>query len=321
MPGSTFASTHIACFLQRMLVSARTCGHARLWLRQTGFGLLTLFACMIRARPLIRPVRCSYDGLETGCGWQAFAKPCRGRRGFRYAAGCPSIEDSFETAKNEFGLDHNETRSWHGWHRRVSLVMMAFAMMAAIRHQANQATSKKPKYPSAEAGRAHPLVDPGNPPNSATAQAAPHRASLCDSVVAMATSPPSRRAASAPQAEITTVVLERSGQSALADAEARFLRSLDEARRQGALSWELRTAMNLARLWSERRRRADAGALLRRVYLSFTEGKCPRTIDIRDDPLPLPLSGAGKILKAVLRQPFWEGHERRVHCLPGRASA
>jgi hypothetical protein len=22
-----------------------------------------------------------------------------------------------ETAKNEFGLDHNETRSWHGWHR------------------------------------------------------------------------------------------------------------------------------------------------------------------------------------------------------------
>src|SRR5207302_10973342 len=32
-------------------------------------------------------------------------------------------EDSFETAKNEFGLDHNESRSWHGWHRHVSLVM------------------------------------------------------------------------------------------------------------------------------------------------------------------------------------------------------
>ena len=28
-----------------------------------------------------------------------------------------AIEDSFETAKNELGLDHNETRSWHGWHR------------------------------------------------------------------------------------------------------------------------------------------------------------------------------------------------------------
>ena len=36
-----------------------------------------------------------------------------------------AIEDGFETAKNEFGLDHNETRSWHGWHRHVSLVMLA----------------------------------------------------------------------------------------------------------------------------------------------------------------------------------------------------
>jgi len=31
-----------------------------------------------------------------------------------------SIEDSFETAKNELGLDHNETRSWHGWHPQPS---------------------------------------------------------------------------------------------------------------------------------------------------------------------------------------------------------
>ena len=54
-----------------------------------------------------------------------------------------AIEDSFETAKNEFGLDHNETRSWQGWHRHVSLVMLAFAMMAAIRHRANAAPLKK----------------------------------------------------------------------------------------------------------------------------------------------------------------------------------
>jgi len=61
-----------------------------------------------------------------------------GVEGHRWA-----IEDSFETAKNEFGLDHNETRSWHGWHRHVSLVMLAFAMMAAIQHQANKPTPKK----------------------------------------------------------------------------------------------------------------------------------------------------------------------------------
>ena len=49
-----------------------------------------------------------------------------------------AIEDVFETAKTELGLAHNETRSWHGWHRHVSLVMLAFAMMAAVRHHANQ---------------------------------------------------------------------------------------------------------------------------------------------------------------------------------------
>jgi SRSO17 transposase len=54
-----------------------------------------------------------------------------------------AIEDSFETAKNELGLDHNETRSWHGWHRHVSFVMLAFAMMAAIRHHANNAAAQQ----------------------------------------------------------------------------------------------------------------------------------------------------------------------------------
>jgi SRSO17 transposase len=60
-----------------------------------------------------------------------------------------AIEDSFETAKNELGLDHNETRSWHGWHRHVSLVMLAFAMMAVIRYRANDATPpKRPRMPT-----------------------------------------------------------------------------------------------------------------------------------------------------------------------------
>ena len=55
-----------------------------------------------------------------------------------------SIEDAFETAKNELGLDHNETRSWHGWHRHVSLVMLAFAVLALTRHHANTAAEQTP---------------------------------------------------------------------------------------------------------------------------------------------------------------------------------
>jgi long-chain acyl-CoA synthetase len=38
--------------------------------------------------------------------------------------------------------------------------------------------------------------------------------------------------------------------------------------------------------------------------------KCPRSVDISETPLPL--SGAGKILKRELRKPFWEKRERRV---------
>ena len=57
---------------------------------------------------------------------------------------------AFETAKTELGLDHNETRSWHGWHRHVSLVMLAFALLMVIRHKAETLTPKKTTDPSAK---------------------------------------------------------------------------------------------------------------------------------------------------------------------------
>src|SRR5689334_3038454 len=55
-----------------------------------------------------------------------------------------NIEDGFETGKNELGLDHHETRCWHGWHRHVSLVRLAFARLATIRHHANHQPPQKP---------------------------------------------------------------------------------------------------------------------------------------------------------------------------------
>jgi SRSO17 transposase len=81
--------------------------------------------------------------FTTWCPAETSVETLVGVEGHRWA-----IEDSFETAKNEFGLDHNETRSWHGWHRHVSLVMLAFAMMAAIQHRANKMTPKKTKTSS-----------------------------------------------------------------------------------------------------------------------------------------------------------------------------
>jgi len=39
--------------------------------------------------------------------------------------------------------------------------------------------------------------------------------------------------------------------------------------------------------------------------------KCPRTVTIRNEPMPI--SGAGKILKTTLRAPYWAGRERQIN--------
>ena len=59
---------------------------------------------------------------------------------------------------------------------------------------------------------------------------------------------------------------------AAAAAEGHFLRALDYARSQGALSWELRASASLARLWRDQDRAAEARELLGSVYGRFTEG-------------------------------------------------
>ncbi len=43
-----------------------------------------------------------------------------------------TIEECFLRAKDDLGLDHCEARSWHGWHRHMSLVMAAAAFLAKL---------------------------------------------------------------------------------------------------------------------------------------------------------------------------------------------
>lgn len=43
-----------------------------------------------------------------------------------------TIEECFLRAKDDLGLDHCEARSWHGWHRHMSLVMAAAAFLARV---------------------------------------------------------------------------------------------------------------------------------------------------------------------------------------------
>jgi predicted ATPase/DNA-binding winged helix-turn-helix (wHTH) protein len=56
------------------------------------------------------------------------------------------------------------------------------------------------------------------------------------------------------------------------EAERRFRQSIVTASQQGALSWHLRTATSLARLWARHGRRSEAHVMLEGVYANFTEG-------------------------------------------------
>jgi predicted ATPase/DNA-binding winged helix-turn-helix (wHTH) protein len=68
------------------------------------------------------------------------------------------------------------------------------------------------------------------------------------------------------------LILLDGASGAAAAAEDHLRQAVDWARRQNALSWELRAATSLARLWHERGRTIEARALLMPVYDRFTEG-------------------------------------------------
>jgi long-chain acyl-CoA synthetase len=55
----------------------------------------------------------------------------------------------------------------------------------------------------------------------------------------------------------------------------------------------------------------EAEELLRHCRRRIAGYKLPRSFELRREPLPR--SGAGKLLKHTLREPYWTGHERRMH--------
>ena len=48
-----------------------------------------------------------------------------------------AIEECFEEAKEQVGLDQYEVRTWNGWYRHITLAMLAQAYLAVVRQRAN----------------------------------------------------------------------------------------------------------------------------------------------------------------------------------------
>jgi predicted ATPase/DNA-binding winged helix-turn-helix (wHTH) protein len=104
------------------------------------------------------------------------------------------------------------------------------------------------------------------------------------------------------------LVLWEDAPDAASIAEDHFRQALHWARRQGALSWELRAATSLARLWRDQDRTRAAREILAPVYDRFTEGfettdlkaaewlldglRPPRRQEVAIGTLPFPFASA-----------------------------
>jgi len=124
-------------------------------------------------------------GLEAACGWQkgllirrklahpgaftfylTLAPEAAGLSDLVRVAGTRwTIEACFEAAKGEVGLDQYEVRSWTGWHRHITLAMLAHAYLAAIRRTAGgekrRARSQSRSLAPHRAGSATPALASG----------------------------------------------------------------------------------------------------------------------------------------------------------------
>jgi len=65
-----------------------------------------------------------------------------------------TVEECFEVAKQEVGLDDYEVRSWHGWYRHITLAMLALAFLVAMRVKLNASPP-----PTGNDAPSRPIVD------------------------------------------------------------------------------------------------------------------------------------------------------------------
>ena len=50
------------------------------------------------------------------------------------------VEESFEAAKNEAGMDNYQVRLYHAWYRHITMAMLALAFLAVMRHKSKKGT-------------------------------------------------------------------------------------------------------------------------------------------------------------------------------------
>jgi len=93
-----------------------------------------------RKAPLT-PYKCAYYFVFAPKG--AALAELAGAAGLRW-----TIEECFQRAKDDLGLDHCEARSWHGWHRHMTLCMAAAGFLAKLAADLRRSAWSKPNETS-----------------------------------------------------------------------------------------------------------------------------------------------------------------------------
>jgi hypothetical protein len=55
-----------------------------------------------------------------------------------------AVEECFQTAKDQVGLDQYQVRGWTGWHRFITLAVLALAILTVMAAHSRPATAADP---------------------------------------------------------------------------------------------------------------------------------------------------------------------------------
>src|SRR4029453_15338916 len=58
-----------------------------------------------------------------------------------------AVEECFQAAKDQVGLDHYQVRRWDAWYRHVTLVLVAQGFLAAVRAQPGEGAAERAELP------------------------------------------------------------------------------------------------------------------------------------------------------------------------------
>ena len=62
------------------------------------------------------------------------------------------VEESFQAAKGQVGLDQYQVRGWRAWHRFITLGMLALAFLSVLAGQATEDQTSDPHHPVRDSG-------------------------------------------------------------------------------------------------------------------------------------------------------------------------